>query len=378
MWRPDGGDRVASARRKIKRTALSGGVRCSLRSGRPRALPSAFAGAPGTPLRYHSALPPMRSPATHDTATALVGGSAALRKVRRTIGQVAASDASVLILGETGTGKELVARLLHASSRRAAGPFVPVNCAAIPEHLLESEMFGHEKGAFTGAIGRRAGRFERANGGTIFLDEVGDMSHPLQAKILRVLQEREIERVGAVAATGVDVRVVSATHRNLESAIEAGEFRRDLFYRLAVVDVELPPLRERMDDLDPLIAHFAGIFADKHRRVVKEISDSFLAHLRRYRWPGNVRELANAIERAVVVSESGVLRPKHLPDRVRGTTRATAPESAKFPSLATVEREHLERALQEAGGNQSEAARLLGIRRQTLRRKMQKYGIPFG
>ena len=215
----------------------------------------------------------------------IVGQSPGLKQIRATIRQAAPTDASVLIRGQTGTGKELVARAIHAGSLRAAAPFIPVNCAAIPEHLLESELFGHEKASFTGAIGKRMGRFERANGGTLFLDEIGDMSPALQAKILRALQEHEVERVGANDPVAVDIRVVAATHRDLEHDIAAGAFRRDLFYRLAVIVIELPPLRERMDDLEPLVEHLVALYAARHGKPVSRVSDAFLTRLRAHDWP---------------------------------------------------------------------------------------------
>ncbi|MBA4158755.1 MAG: sigma-54-dependent Fis family transcriptional regulator [Gemmatimonadetes bacterium] len=304
----------------------------------------------------------------------VVGSSAAMREIRSVIRRAAPTNASVLIRGETGTGKELVARAFHAESHRAAGPFVAVNCAAIPEHLLESELFGHEKGAFTGTTGRRTGRFERANGGTLFLDEIGDMSAPLQAKILRALQEREIERVGGSAPVRVNLRVLAATHRDLEAAITAGEFRSDLFYRLAVVEIELPPLRNRGADLDELIDHLVALFARQHGRPVTSLAEPFRARLHAHDWPGNVRELGNAIERAVVMSKDGVLRQGELP-KTLAALPASETVACRFPTLAEAEREHIRKALELAGGNRSQAARLLGIERNTLARKMKKYGL---
>lgn len=294
------------------------------------------------------------------------------------VAQSAPTEVTVHIRGETGTGKELVARALHAASPRARGPFVAVNCAAIPEHLLESDLFGHERGAFTGAVGRRLGRFERANSGTLFLDEIGDMPHALQAKILRAIQEREIERVGASGPVPIDVRIVTATNRDLEGAMMAGEFRQDLFYRLAVLVIELPPLRDQMDDLDPLVDHLVLLASRKHGRLVKVISDSFLSRLRSHDWPGNVRELGNVIERAVVMSEDGVLRLKHLPRSLQPSHPSSGSETTAFPTLSVVERETIQRALLQANGKHSEAALLLGIHRNALRRRMRKYGIRVG
>jgi DNA-binding NtrC family response regulator len=312
------------------------------------------------------------------TMSDIVGNSPSMMSVFKSVARAAASDATVLVLGESGTGKELVARTLHAQSPRAGHPFVAINCAAIPENLLESELFGHEKGAFTGAIGRRIGRFERASGGTLFLDEIADMSLALQAKILRALQDRSVERVGGNGVTPIDVRVVAATNRDLRAAVETGRFRDDLYYRLAVVTLRLPPLRERGDDLDRLTEHFAALYAREHNRPIRAIADETLRVVRSSPWPGNVRQLRNAIERAVVMSDGEVLLASHLPDELRPPPQAgPLPAARELPlcSLAEMERRMILRALTETDRNQSVAAERLGIHRNTLRRKILEYGL---
>jgi two-component system, NtrC family, response regulator HydG len=308
---------------------------------------------------------------------AIIGSSPAMMSVFKLVARSAASDATVLVLGESGTGKELVARTLHARSPRARGPFVAINCAAIPENLLESELFGHEKGAFTGAIGRRIGRFERASKGTLFLDEIADMSLALQAKILRALQDRTVERVGGGGATPIDVRLVAATNRDLAAAVREGRFREDLYYRLAVVTLQLPPLRERGRDVDALAEHFAALYAREHSRPIRAIAEETLRLIREAPWPGNVRQLRNAVERAVVMSDGEVLLPRHLPAELLAP--AAGPEAPlgeePFCSLAEMERRMIGRALRETGRNFSLAAELLGIHRNTLRRKIAEYGL---
>ena len=307
----------------------------------------------------------------------IVGSSPPMVAVFKSVARAAGSDATVLVLGESGTGKELVARTLHARSARARGPFVAINCAAIPENLLESELFGHEKGAFTGAIGRRIGRFERASGGTLFLDEIADMSLALQAKILRALQDRAVERVGGSGAIAIDVRVVAATNHDLAAAVREGRFREDLFYRLAVVTLQLPPLRERGDDVERLTEHYAAIYAREHRRPIRAVAEETLRLLRESPWPGNVRQLRNAIERAVVMSEGEVLLPQHLPVDVGAATEFAAGGRPDPPlcTLAEMERRMIQRALHETGRSYSLAADLLGIHRNTLRRKIAEYGL---
>jgi transcriptional regulator with PAS, ATPase and Fis domain len=300
--------------------------------------------------------------------------------VFKTIAKAASSGATVLVLGESGTGKEMVARVLHARSNRARGQFVAINCAAIPENLLESELFGHEKGSFTGAIGRRIGRFERATGGTLFLDEIGDMSLALQSKILRAIQEREVERVGGNSPVPIDVRIVAATNRDLAAAVREGRFREDLFYRLAVVTLNLPPLRERGPDLDLLASHLVARYAREHGRPVRAVAEEVYAVLHAHPWPGNVRQLRNAMERAVVMSEGEVLLPQHLPADIlnpQAPPRAEGSEPPEPPlvTLEEMEKRMIRRALSETGNNLTVAAERLGIHRNTLRRKIQEYGL---
>jgi DNA-binding NtrC family response regulator len=317
-------------------------------------------------------------PAAVPDESTIVGASGGMMAVFKSMARASTSDATVLVLGESGTGKEMVARVLHSRSRRARGPFVPINCAAIPENLLESELFGHEKGAFTGAIGRRIGRFERASGGTLFLDEIGDMSMALQAKILRALQEREIERVGGGAPVGIDVRIVAATNRDLAAAVQEGRFREDLYYRLAVVTLTLPPLRERGTDLDLLASHFVTRYAREHGRPVRAIAEEVFPALHAHPWPGNVRQLRNAMERAVVMSDGEVLLPQHLPaDILHPQAPRAAEEPGEMPlvTLEEMEKRMIRRALRETGNNLTVAADRLGIHRNTLRRKIAEYGI---
>ncbi len=317
----------------------------------------------------------------------LIGESPAMLAVFRTVARVANSSASVLVQGESGTGKELIARQLHQYSARREGPFVAVNCAAIPEPLLESELFGHEKGAFTGAAARREGRFERANGGTLFLDEIGDMGLGLQSKILRALQEREVERLGAERPTPIDVRVVAATHRDLAEEVRQGRFREDLYYRLAVVVLTLPPLRERGDDITRLVVHSVARSAREHGRRPPAIAAETMALLRDHPWPGNVRQLRNALECAVLMAEGPVLLPEHLPREIRlpdagsepwlgGSPRAGATaEHAEMLPLEELERRQIRRALALSGGHLTRAAESLGIHRNTLRRKLQEHRL---
>jgi DNA-binding NtrC family response regulator len=311
----------------------------------------------------------------------LVGSSPELLEVFKTVGRIGPSPATVLVTGESGTGKELVARAVHRVSPRAAGPFVAVNCAAIPEDLLESELFGHERGAFTGAVARKVGRFERAHGGTLFLDEIGDMSLVLQAKILRALQEREIERVGGEERIALDVRVVAATHRDLAALIAAGDFREDLFYRLAVVRLHLPPLRERRGDVRALALHYAARFAHAYARPLRAVSDDALLRLEAHAWPGNVRELRNVVERAVLLATGDVLLPGHLEmDAPRGGEAPAAagpalPGYAPEMSMAEVEALHLRQVLDRVGGHFGRAAEQLGMHRNTVSRKAMEYGI---
>ncbi len=302
---------------------------------------------------------------------ALVGGSAAMRQVQKAIGMLADSDTSVLITGETGTGKEVVARAIHRHGRRAARPFVAINCAAIPAELLESQLFGHTRGAFTGAVSDTLGSFRAADGGTLFLDEIGDMAPALQAKLLRVLQERVVTPLGG-KPVAVDVRIISATHQDLAGAVREGRFREDLFYRLGVVPLALPPLRERLADIVELAEHFLGLFSTPPRRLSPEAAARLLAHA----WPGNVRELRNAMERAAVLGRRSVVAAEDL-DFLRGNAPATAEalDGAMPAAVERLERAMIERALSDASGNRSEAARKLGIHRQLLHEKLRRYGI---
>src|SRR3989449_82322 len=307
---------------------------------------------------------------------ALVGQSATMLEVYKLIARIGPSSATVLVQGESGTGKEGVARAIHLNGPRASGPFVAVNCAAIPENLLESELFGHEKGSFTGAITRKIGRFEQAGGGTLFLDEIADMSLALQAKILRAVQEREIDRVGGGETIPVDVRLIAATNRDLKDAIKQGRFREDLYYRLAVVTIRLPTLVERGDDLVLLTAYYVRLFAERYGKKIHAMSDRVLELLRAHAWVGNVRELRNVIERAVIVATDETLRAEHLPDELRGeeTTLADRPQGGLL-TLAEAEARHIARVLAHTNGRIGAAAEILGIHRNTLTRKMKEYGL---
>lgn len=336
----------------------------------------------------------------------LVGVSAAIQFVRQMMQQVADTEASVLILGESGTGKEVVARNLHDHSKRHAAPFVPVNCGAIPAELLESELFGHEKGAFTGAITSRAGRFELANGGTLFLDEIGDMPLPMQVKLLRVLQERTFERVGSNRTQNVDVRIVAATHKNLEQMIGLGSFREDLYYRLNVFPIEMPPLRDRAEDI-PLLINELVSRMEREKRGSVRFSSAAITALCRHTWPGNVRELANLVERMAIMHPGGIVGISELPKKFRETEaderddlmavfdeleeeRALLDEplsiwedAGRLPEegldlkeyLSNLEQSLIQQALDEAGGVVARAAERLHVRRTTLVEKMRKYGM---
>jgi two-component system response regulator HydG len=305
------------------------------------------------------------------TTREIVGQSAALRRVLDVATQAAPSSATVLILGESGTGKELIARYIHSKSSRAAGPFVAVNCAAIPETILEAELFGHERGAFTGAVAKREGRFARARGGTLFLDEIGELSQAVQVKILRVLQEGEYEPVGGHTVKA-DVRIVAATNRDLTSEVEAGRFREDLYYRLNVISVTAPPLRARREDVPLLVDHFLGVYCRKNARPLLNLPKETLAKLTDYSWPGNVRELENVIERAAVLCRSDTLRLEDLPDSV-AQAAAPAPAALTFgmgTPLEEVERRLIRETLKYTAGDKSLAAQLLGISTRTIYRKL--------
>ncbi len=311
---------------------------------------------------------------------ALVGHSPAIIEVMKTMARVAASQATVLVLGETGTGKELVARTIHRYSDRASRRFVTVNCSALAEGLLESELFGHVKGAFTGAATSRPGLFREADKGTLFLDEIGDISPGLQARLLRVLQEQEIVPVGSETPIKVDVRVIAATHRDLPEAVRSGRFREDLYYRLDVVTLRLPPLRERRQDIPLLVDHFLRTLSLRHGRGPVAMDSEAQRRLLAYDWPGNIRELQNVLERAVLLAEQGIIGPEHLATSVRPAVAALAethpPASAALRPLEDVERDHVIRVLAATGGNREESSRILGISRRTLTRMIQRWGLP--
>jgi transcriptional regulator with PAS, ATPase and Fis domain len=334
--------------------------------------------------------------------TGLVGSSAAMRQVYELTRRVARSNASVLLLGETGTGKEMIAKAIHVSSQRASGPFVRVNCGALSESLLESELFGHVRGAFTGAIANRTGRFEAAHTGTIFLDEINSTTPKLQVKLLRVLQEREFERVGDTQTIRVDTRVIAASNRDLLGEIEAERFREDLYYRLNVVPIHLPPLRERPEDIPELVGHFLAIYNEENDRYVVHIEPGALEALQKYHWPGNVRELQNYVERSVVMARGDELTSELLPEAVmRGPKARTAsrPRAADLETLTyelvqqglvsagpqednlhakvvnRVERELIAQVMTACDSVQTKAATKLGINRNTLHKKLKEYGL---
>jgi two-component system nitrogen regulation response regulator GlnG len=343
---------------------------------------------------------------SEDYELGIVGRSEPMQKVFKLIGQLAGSDATALITGESGTGKELVARAIYHHSKRSGKPFLAVNCAAIPEQLLESELFGHERGAFTGAASQRIGRFEQCHQGTIFLDEIGDMTPATQTKILRVLQSGAFERVGGNQPIEADVRIIAATNKPLEQAVAARQFREDLFYRLNVVRIALPPLRERFEDIRLLVNYFLKKLAQEAGHAPKSISAGAIKALEKYHWPGNVRELENVIRRAGVVAKGDVILPADLPPEIAepgaharsvaelavppldgsesgGTEMASiarmlfrrARQDPKLKVLPAVERELIIHALQETKGNQVHAAKLLGITRATLRKRIEKFAI---
>jgi two-component system nitrogen regulation response regulator GlnG len=340
---------------------------------------------------------------SEDYELGIVGRSEAMQQVFKLIGQLAASDATALITGESGTGKELVARAIYHHSNRSQKPFLAVNCAAIPEQLLESELFGHERGAFTGATMQRVGKFEQCNGGTIFLDEIGDMTPATQTKILRVLQSGTFERVGGNQPIQSDVRIIAATNKPLEQAVAARQFREDLFYRLNVVRIHIPPLRERREDIRLLVNYFLKKFARDQQTPPKSIASGVIKALEKYHWPGNVRELENVIRRALVMAKGDAILPGDLPAEITGqggvgaavpATAGVTGESAatdaaslarqlfqwarrdpKLKVIPAIERELVIQALKETNDNQVQAAKLLGITRATLRKRVEKYGI---
>jgi DNA-binding NtrC family response regulator len=307
----------------------------------------------------------------------MVGRTPAMVEVYKTIARVAPGLSTVLILGESGTGKELVARAIHRHSPRRQRPFVAVDCTALTETLLESELFGHVRGSFTGAVHDAPGLFAEADGGTIFLDEIGDITAPLQSKLLRVLQEHQIRPVGGTQWRAVDVRVVAATNRNLEAAVAAGQFREDLYYRLKVVTVRLPPLRERRDDIPLLVDHLVRRAAAQCGKPVSDVSDAALAVLRGYDWPGNVRELSHVLERSVALAQDTVIRLEDLPAELRGTPAASAPADlvGDSPTLEELKKRYIRHVLERSGGNISRAAAILGLERRSLYRMLQRYGI---
>jgi len=327
----------------------------------------------------------------HPSVPQIIGSSQAIKRIYSLISKVSNSVSTVLILGESGTGKELVAKTIHYGSKRADKPFIPVNCGAIPAELLESELFGHEKGAFTGAIASRVGRFELADGGTVFLDEIGEMSPILQVKLLRVLQERSFERIGGSRTVNVDVRVISATNQNLEDAVKTGRFREDLYYRINVIPIDIPPLRERPEDLPLLCDFFMEKHAKRFERSALRISDEALSVFMGYGWPGNVRELENTLERMLVLKDDDVVTPYDLSEKMTGKKLPQLPEIAGGDddpdinpfvqgidlnaALIEYEKRLLHHALQLHGGVKSQAARYLNINRTTLIEKMKRLGL---
>jgi DNA-binding NtrC family response regulator len=320
----------------------------------------------------------LRTRAGETRIESIVGKAPAMLDVYKMVARVAPTLSTVLVVGESGTGKELVARAIHTHSPRATGPFVAVNCTALTESLLESELFGHAKGAFTGAVTSKRGLFEEAQGGTLFLDEIGDVSPKMQAQLLRVLQEGEIRRVGGTEPVKVDVRVVAATNRDLEDEVKAARFREDLYFRINVVTIRLPPLRERPSDIDLLVDHFLRKYAQRERRSEAGIAPEALELLRKHAWPGNVRELENVIERALALAKDGVVLQSDLPVEVAGAAAPSLPAAgtdglvADRPTLAELERRYIDLILKETGGNKKRAAEILGIDRRTLYRTLER------
>jgi two-component system response regulator HydG len=304
----------------------------------------------------------------------IIGTSLAIKKLFETLSMAAPTEATILLLGESGTGKELVANAIHQNSPRRERPYVKVNCAALPETLLESELFGHEKGAFTGAIDKKKGRFELADGGTIFLDEIGEMSLPTQTKILRVLQEREFEPVGGTKTIKVDVRIIAATNKQLEEEVSKGTFREDLYYRINVVPITIPPLRERREDIPLLAEHFLRIYSEKNKRAIRGFGQGVMQAFMQHSWPGNVRELENIVERMVIMSKGDTLALAGLPPALAGQQQEG--ERTPLPtSLKDIERDTIVKTLEQTGGNRTKTAAILGITRKTLQNKIKEYGI---
>ncbi|HET57040.1 MAG TPA: sigma-54-dependent Fis family transcriptional regulator [Deltaproteobacteria bacterium] len=311
----------------------------------------------------------------------IVGNSEKLLNVLEKIENIAQSNANILVLGESGTGKELIAHIIHENSLRAEGPFIPVDCASLPENLLESELFGHERGAYTGAFSSKPGIVEYAHGGTILLDEIAELSLPLQSKFLRVLQERHFRRVGGRKLIEVDCRVISATNRNIVEAVQEGCFREDLYYRLNVISLQLPPLREMKEDIPLLCDHYLDHFNRENCRRIKALSPQAMDLLTRYDWPGNVRELQNVIERSVALCQGDVILPEHLPEYVRESggvsgIRLSLPfEEAKKEMIDIFEKKYLNQLLGKTGGNITRAARIAGVNRKTIHRLLEKHGL---
>lgn len=310
----------------------------------------------------------------------MIGNSVQMQTIFQKIQKIAQTDSSVLIYGESGTGKELVARAIHFSSKRKNKPFIRVNCGALAPGVLESELFGHEKGSFTGAINQRLGRFELAHSGSIFLDEIGEIPLEIQVKLLRVLQEKEFERVGGEKTLTVDVRVIAATHKDLKKEIEEKKFREDLYYRLHIIPIELPPLRERKEDIPELVHHFVKKISKELQKPDLAIEDTVVEFLKRYHWPGNIRELENAIERAAVLCESPIISLNDFAflnqDRYAVSDNEIPDPMDLYENITRLEKDLIEKALHEAGNNKTEASRILGIKTSTLYYKMEKYGLP--
>lgn len=308
----------------------------------------------------------------------IIGNTPAIQQVLKTVQKIASTDSTVLITGETGVGKELIAKAIHSSSHRRNDTFVKVNCTAIPETLLESELFGYERGAFTGAVTSKPGRFEIAHKGTVFLDEIGEIPLHLQSKLLNVLQDRAFERLGGVKTIKVDLRIIAATNIDLQDAVQSGKFRSDLFYRLNVVPIHIPPLRERKDDLIPLIDYFLKKFLRKYKKNLRDISSETVAALADYDWPGNIRELENVLERMVVMSETDTLGIDQVPSEIKGAATSIEPSTfkEKMDSISRVsEKQMILNALQKTNQNRTKAARLLGISRRTLQNKIKELGL---
>lgn len=316
--------------------------------------------------------------------SSIIGTSPQMQEVFKVIQKIAASPSTVLISGESGTGKELVAFEIHRNSDRKEKPFIKINCAAIPSTLIESELFGHEKGAFTGAVSTKPGRFELANTGTLFLDEVAEMPLEMQVKLLRVLQEQELERVGGVNSIKIDVRIIAATNKNLEQEVKAGKFREDLFYRLNVVPITLPALRDRKEDVDLLVQFFISQFNEKLKKNVTSVSPEAMSILRNYTWPGNIRQLENALERMILMADGSELKSRDIPEEISGISMIAGAPQAPEPSglkeivkkqTQTLERDLIEHALEETAGNVTRAAEKLGLSRKGLQLKMKELGI---